>query len=101
MNWLKQWWNNDLSKWVKFVFLVLAANGLPAFIILMTIPDKTEDFFVWTINPVINARFVGVMYFNALLLVAIGIFQPNWARARIIMVVITLFSIIKAIFVFF
>jgi hypothetical protein len=101
MNWLKQWWNNDLSKWVKFVFLVLAANGLPALIILMTIPDKTEDFFVWTINPVINARLVGVMYFNALLLVAIGIFQANWARARIIMVVITLFSILATVLTFF
>ncbi len=101
MDRLSQWWNNDLSKWVKFVFLVLLANGLPAFIILMTLPTKTETFFVWTINPVINARLVGVMYFNALLLVGFGFFQPNWARARIIMVVITLFSILATVLTFF
>ena len=71
MNWLRQWWNNGLSKWVKFVFLVLLANGLPAFIILMTLPTRTETFFVWTITPVINARLIGVMYFNALLLVGL------------------------------
>jgi hypothetical protein len=101
MNWLKQWWFNDLSRWVKFVFLVLLANGLPAFIILMTLPNRTETLFVWTINPEINARLVGAMYFNALLLVAFGIFQPNWARARVIMVVITLFSILATLLTFF
>ena len=98
---LKQWWNNDLSRWVKFVYLVLLANGVPAFIILMTLPEKTEILFVWTINPAINARLIGVMYFNALLLVAFGIFQTSWARARITMVVITLFSILATLLTFF
>jgi hypothetical protein len=101
MGQIKQWWNNDLSKWVKFVYLVLLANGVPAFIILMTLPGKTETLFVWTIKPVINARLIGVMYFNALLLVAFGIFQTSWARARITMVVITLFSILATILTFF
>lgn len=101
MNWLNRWWNNDLSKWVKFVFLVLLANGLPAFIILMTLSTRTETLFVWTIKPVINARLIGVMYFNALLLVGFGIFQPSWARVRNIMVVITLFSILATLLTFF
>ena len=101
MNSIKQWWSNDLSKGVKFVFLVLLANGLPAFIILMTLPRMTEILFVWTINPVINARLVGVMYFNALLLVGIGMFQTSWARVRIIMVVITLFSVLATVLTFF
>ena len=65
MNSLKQWWNNDLSKGVKFVFLVLLANGLPAFLILMTLPTFTEILFVWTIKPVINARLVGTVLTNA------------------------------------
>lgn len=98
---LKQWWFNDLSRGVKFVFLVLLANALPAFIILMSLPGMTEILFVWTITPEINARLVGVMYFNALLLIGIGIFQPNWARVRIIMVVITLFSIMATVLTFF
>ena len=95
-----KWWNNDLSKWVKFVFLALLANGLPAFLILMSLPRYTEILFVWTINPVINARLIGVMYSNALLLVAFGAFQTKWANARIVMVVITLFSIFATLLTF-
>ncbi|MCP4139646.1 MAG: hypothetical protein GY755_05045 [Chloroflexi bacterium] len=97
----KKWWNNDLSKGVKFVFLTLLANGLPAFLILMTLPNFTEILFVWTIKPTINARLVGVMYSNALLLVAFGAFQLKWANTRITMVVITLFSIFATVLTFF
>lgn len=100
MNVLRDWWSNDLSKWVKFVYLVLLANGLPAFIILMSIPGHTEQFFVWTINPPISARLLGVMYSNALLLVAFGAFQYTWANVRITLVVITLFSIMATLLTF-
>lgn len=101
MNTLKQWWHNDLPKGVKFVFLVLLANAVPAILILMSLPTMTEMLFVWTIKPVINARLVGVMYANALILIAIGVFQPNWPRVRVIMVVITLFSIFATVLTFF
>jgi hypothetical protein len=101
MDRIKQWWNNDLSRGVKFVFLALLANGLPAFIILMSVPNMTEILFVWTINPQINARLVGVMYSNALFLVGFGAFQTKWANVRINMVVITLFSILATVLTFF
>ena len=100
MNTFKQWWHNDLPKGVKFVFLVLLANAVPAIFILMSLPTMTETLFVWTINPVINARLVGVMYANALILIAFGVFQPNWPRVRIIMVIITLFSIFATLLTF-
>lgn len=77
------WWGNDLPKPVKFVLLVLLANALPAFIILMTLPGYTELLFVWTVKPIINARLVGVMYGNALLLIAIALFQQSWERVRV------------------
>ena len=98
---LKRWWQNDLPTGVKFVFLVLLANGLPAFLILMSLPQFTEILFVWTIKPVINARLIGLMYSNALLLVVIGALQTSWARVRITMVVITLFSVFATILTFF
>jgi hypothetical protein len=101
MDRLKQWWFNDLSTRVKFVFLVLLANGLPAFIILMSMPGMTETLFVWTVNPEINARLLGVMYGNALILVVFGAFQTTWARVRIILVVITLFSLLATVLTFF
>jgi hypothetical protein len=101
MDRLKQWWFNGLSPWVKFVFLALLANGLPAFIILMSLPGMTETLFVWTIKPKINARLMGVMYGNALLLVGFGALQAKWARVRIIMVVIALFSLLATVLTFF
>lgn len=101
MNTIKQWWNNDLSKWVKLGFLLLLANGLPAFFILMSMPDKTETLFVWTVRPEINARLLGVMYGNALLLVVFGLFQTRWARVRIVMLAITVFSLLATILTFF
>jgi hypothetical protein len=98
---IKNWWSNQLSVGVKFVLLVLLANGLPAFIILMSVPNLTEQLFVWTINPEINARLIGVMYGNALLLVGFAAFQTSWARVRVIMVVITLFSVLATLLTFF
>ncbi len=100
MSKIRQWWFNDLSVGVKGVFLVLMANAVPAIIILMTLPHMTETLFVWTIKPAINARLIGVMYANALILIAIGVFQTSWARVRVIMVVITLFSILATLLTF-
>lgn len=97
---LRHWWHNDLPVGVKIVFLLLLANALPAIIILMSLPTKTDVLFVWTVKPVINARLLGVMYANALILIGIGVFQPNWARVRIIMVLITLFSILATVLTF-
>ncbi len=97
---LGQWWSNSLPKSVKFVFLVLLANAVPAFLILMLLPAFTDILFVWTIKPEINARLVGAMYSNALLLVSIGMLQPDWPRVRIIMVVITLFSVMATLLTF-
>lgn len=101
MHRLKHWWNNELPIGVKFVLLVLLANGLPAFIILMTIPNRTETLFVWTIKPVINARLIGVMYSNAMLLIIFSAFQTKWENVRVNMVVITLFSVFATILTFF
>jgi hypothetical protein len=98
---LKQWWNNDLSMWVKIAFLALAANGIPAFFNLMIFPGQTERLFVWTVQPKINARLMGVMYGNALILVGASITQIKWARVRITMVLITVFSILATILTFF
>jgi hypothetical protein len=98
---LEDWWYSGLDPGVKIVFILLLANGVPAFFNLMTFPDKTDTLFVWTVKPVINARLVGVMYSNALILVIIGFFQKTWARVRIIMLLITLFSILATVLTFF
>ncbi|MGI9540403.1 MAG: hypothetical protein ACR2N6_09665 [Miltoncostaeaceae bacterium] len=96
-----QWWQNGLPVDVKVVFLLLLANGLPALIVLMGQATNTDDLFVWTVTPAINARLIGVMYANALILVAIGVFQTSWPRVRVVMVVITLFSVLATILTLF
>ncbi|MFQ5419070.1 MAG: hypothetical protein ACE5EY_01780 [Anaerolineae bacterium] len=101
MDSVKQWWYNDLPVGIKIVLLVLLANAMPATLILWGLPTKTDQLFVWTIKPVINAHLIGVMYTNALILIAIGAMQTSWARIRIIMVVITLFSILATLLTFF
>jgi len=97
---LREWWFNELPTGVKVVFLLLLANAAPAIFNLMVLPTMTDVMFVWTVTPVINARLMGVMYANALILLGIGMFQPNWARVRIIMVLITLFSILATVLTF-
>jgi hypothetical protein len=101
MNQLIRWWKTGLPPWIKFVYICLLANGLPAFCILMSIPDKTADWFVWTIKPAASARLLGVMYLSALLLVLFGFAQTNWARARITLAVIAPFSVAATIVTFF
>jgi hypothetical protein len=100
MSRLKEWWFNELPVEVKLVFLALLANALPAITILMTLPGHTETMFVWTVKPVINARLLGVMYANALMLVVIGAFQRSWGRARIVVFLVTLFSILATVLTF-
>ena len=101
MDTFERWWTNDLPIGVKIVCFLLLANAVPAITILMSLPGMTEDLFVWTVTPVINARLMGVMYANALILIAIGVLQTSWARVRIVKVVITLFSVLATELTFF
>jgi hypothetical protein len=63
----------------------------------MVLPTMTDTMFVWTVKPVINARLMGVMYANALILVGIGMVQPNWPRVRIIVLLVALFSVLATV----
>ena len=95
------WWHRGVSPRVKLVYLVLLANGVPAFFILSFAPNNTDDLFVWTIVPDASAQLLGVMYGNALLLVAIGLAQPGWARARVTVVLIAFFSVAATVVTLF
>jgi hypothetical protein len=95
------WWRSGLPPSVKFVYLVLLANGVPAFIFLMSAPANTDDLFVWTVKPEASAWLLGVMYGNALLLVAIGLMQRDWAHARVTLVLIACFSVAATVVTLF
>jgi hypothetical protein len=98
---LLSWWRNGVPPAVKLVYLVLLANGVPAFLILMAAPGNTDDLFVWTVRPDASARLLGVMYGNALLLVVFGVLQRDWAHARVTLVVIAFFSVAATIVTLF
>ena len=90
-----------LSRRVWVVYLVLVANGLPAFVLLNGLPGHTKTLFVWTVVPPASAQLLGVMYTDALVLVVIGLLQPTWARTRIVVVLIAWFAVAATIVTLF
>jgi hypothetical protein len=82
---------------VTAVQAILVANALPAFVNLMSIPDRTERWFVWTVKPDANARALGVMYGSACLLGVFGYAARTWPRQRATFVVVAPFAVAATI----
>ena len=85
------------SPLTTLVLALLVVNALPAFVVLQTVPGRTKDWFVWTIQPDANARVLGVMYGNAFLLAAVAWLAPTWPRLRVAMAVVVPFSVAATI----
>jgi hypothetical protein len=82
---------------VTAVQAILVVNALPAFVNLMSIPDRTERWFVWTVKPDANARALGVMYGSASLLGVLGYAARTWQRQRATFVVVAPFAVAATI----
>jgi hypothetical protein len=82
---------------VTLVQAILVVNALPAFVNLMSIPDRTERWFVWTVKPPANARVLGVMYGSACLLGLLGYAARTWPRQRVTFVVVAPFAMAATI----
>jgi hypothetical protein len=82
---------------VTLIQVLLVANALPAFVNLMSIPDRTEKWFVWTVQPSANARVLGVMYGSAFLLGLLGYAAETWPRQRETLVVVAPFAVAATI----
>jgi hypothetical protein len=85
------------SRAVTAVQAILVVNALPAFVNLMSIPDRTERWFVWTVQPAANARVLGVMYGSACLLGLLGYAARTWPRQRATFVVVAPFAVAATI----
>jgi hypothetical protein len=85
------------SRAVTAVQAILVVNALPAFVNLMSIPDRTERWFVWTVKPAANARVLGVMYGSACLLGILGYAARTWPRQRATFVVVAPFAVTATI----
>jgi hypothetical protein len=82
---------------VTLIQVLLVANALPAFVNLMSIPDRTKTWFVWTVQPSANARVLGVMYGSACLLGVLGYAAGTWPRQRATLVVVAPFAVAATI----
>ena len=85
---------------VRAIQALLLVNALPAFVVLMAVPDKTSRYFVWTVHPAANARVLGVMYGSAFLLAATAWRAPDWPRVRVTMAVVAPFAVAATIVTF-
>ena len=86
---------------IRAVQLVLLANALPAFVVLTTLPGRTDDLFVWTVKPDASAQLLAAMYGNAALLTLLTLGRKAWAEIRVAFVVFTLFAFTATIVTFF
>jgi hypothetical protein len=96
----RTWWHAGQDPWVKFVELFLVANAVAAVLSLGLAPGS-DTWFTWTVVPDASARLLAVMYANAVVLGVVALRQPDWARARVIFVLITLFAIAATVMTFF
>src|SRR5205085_5192462 len=85
------------SRAVTAVQAILVVNALPAFLVLMSVPDGTEHWFVWTVKPAANARVLGVMYGSACLLGLLGYAARTWPRQRATFAVVAPFAVTATI----
>lgn len=96
----RRWWSSGQHPWVKFVELFLVVNAVAAVLSLLLAPGS-EDWFTWTIEPDASARLLAVMYANAVVLGVVALRQPDWAHARVIVVLICGFAVAATAMTFF
>jgi len=97
---VRRWWATGQDPWVKFVEAFLVANAVAAVLSLVLAPGS-EDWFTWTIVPDASARLLAVMYANAVLLGVIALRQPDWAHARVLVLLITVFALSATVMTLF
>jgi hypothetical protein len=86
---------------IRAVQLVLLVNAVPAFVVLTSLPGRTDDLFVWTVKPDASAQLLAAMYANAALLTLLTLGRKAWAEIRVAFVVFTFFAFAATIITFF
>jgi hypothetical protein len=88
------------SPWVLFVEAFLVVNAVAA-VLSLTFAPGSEDWFTWTVVPDASARLLAVMYANAIVLGVLALRAPDWAHARVVIVLITVFAVAATLMTFF
>jgi hypothetical protein len=81
-------------KWLLYIASVLVlAVGLTLFLF----PARTDTLFSWTVNPALTAAFLGAAYLSAFVLEFLGARETLWARARVAVPAVLIFTLLTLI----
>jgi hypothetical protein len=77
---------------MRRLLLIASILVLLVGISLLFLPRRTDIYFAWTVNPPITAAFLGSAYWSSFLLEILGSRRKLWARARIAVPAVLLFT---------
>jgi hypothetical protein len=64
---------------------------------LFLLPGRTDTYFSWTVSPALTAAFLGAAYLSAFVLEFLGAREALWARARIAVPAVLIFTFLTLI----
>jgi hypothetical protein len=82
---------------MRGLLLIASILVLLISITLIFLPRRTDTYFSWTVNPPITAAFLGSAYLSSYLLEFFGSRKKLWARARIAIPAVLLFTTLTLI----
>lgn len=84
----------------RFMLFASTVFVLAAGLVLFGFPARTEMLFAWTINPPLTAAVIGAAYLASVPLVYLAARETAWARARVAVPGVLLFTLITTVVTF-
>ncbi len=81
-----------LTAWMRWLLYAASALVFLAGLQLSLFTEQTDTFFAWTVSPPITAAFLGAAYWAAVPVEVIAARQSTWAKARVAVPAIWLFT---------
>ncbi len=82
---------------MRVLLLVFCVTVFTAGFQLFVLTEYTDRFFAWTINPPLTAAFLGANYWASLPLVLISAREDTWARARVAVPSVLVFTVLTLV----
>jgi hypothetical protein len=86
-----------VMRFTQFMLFASTAFVLAAGIVMFGFPARTDVLFAWTINPPLTASVLGAAYLASVPLVYLAAREGAWARARVAVPGVLLFTVITTI----
>src|SRR5688500_10950706 len=83
----------DMRRWLWADSFLVLVTGIQCFVLA----DFTAAFFAWTINPPLTAAFLGASYWAAFPLVFLSAREREWARARVAVYGVLVFTTVTLV----